>query len=728
MATIALACILKNELKNIPQLLESVKDCFDEIHLTDTGSTDGSLELIRALQETYPQPIHLHHFTWINDFAAARNASFEPVKTDYVMWMDLDDVLTNKEAFIDFRNTVMKSADYWAATYHYASDKLGHPTCSFVRERVLRTDLGFKWNYFVHEGVTPKSPIKKDVVCQYATSWSVTHKRDDEDVVADKSRNLNIFEKNKDKMDARMHYYYGKELFENGKPLDAISELLTGAGDLSLEHHDRVMGTQLAALCAMQLNQFEKAIELGYVGLRLDPLRAEFFVVIADSYVKLGKILEAVPNYLAATKCPNRANELFAGPLYAHKESYTTYPLNQLARAYAAMGDTKQALSYVTKSLELCDHEEAQGIKREILELENRAGLTIHVPSKIKRDEIVISCHPQGPYEWDEAIYKERGIGGSETAAVEMAYWLSKLTNREVLVFNNRTEKKSFGNVSYIPAQELPTYFAAHEPKVNISWRHNVKLTDADNYIWCHDLFAQGMERTDHYKKALALSNFHKNYLKTVMSIPDDKILVTSNGINPDRFKELNTHKTGNRLIWSSSPDRGIERALKAMDLIIKEVPDAELHCYYGFDNMLKLGKTEHVKNIKEMIDRRPYVKFHGNINQKELTQEMAKSKVWFYPTNFLETYCITAIEALCSKAFPIVREYGALEDTLSKAKQTGMAELLQIDCETDSEIRKYADSAINALISDSWKKVDVNPDDYSWEKVARQWVEFMGL
>ena len=46
--TLALCCILKDEIKNLPQLLSSVKDCFDEIHLTDTGSTDGSIEWIQT--------------------------------------------------------------------------------------------------------------------------------------------------------------------------------------------------------------------------------------------------------------------------------------------------------------------------------------------------------------------------------------------------------------------------------------------------------------------------------------------------------------------------------------------------------------------------------------------------------------------------------------------------------------------------------------------------------
>src|SRR5688572_16603469 len=109
--TIALACILKNEIRNLPRMLESVRDCFDEIHLTDTGSTDGSIEWIQEYQKTHPN-VFLHHFKWVDDFAAARNASFAPVKTDFIMWMDLDDVLSDRAAFLEWRENAMYIADF----------------------------------------------------------------------------------------------------------------------------------------------------------------------------------------------------------------------------------------------------------------------------------------------------------------------------------------------------------------------------------------------------------------------------------------------------------------------------------------------------------------------------------------------------------------------------------------------------------------------------------------
>src|SRR4051812_3688343 len=95
--TIALACICKNEMNNFAEFFRSIKGCFDEVHITDTGSTDGSAEYLAELaasgrdKEVLGCPLKVHNFKWIDDFGAARNYSFSHVATDFVMWLDLDD-------------------------------------------------------------------------------------------------------------------------------------------------------------------------------------------------------------------------------------------------------------------------------------------------------------------------------------------------------------------------------------------------------------------------------------------------------------------------------------------------------------------------------------------------------------------------------------------------------------------------------------------------------------
>ena len=246
--TIALCMIVKNEVHNLRRLLNSVKHCFDEIHITDTGSTDGTVDYLEDLNakifnndpevEGIPL-IRIHHFEWVNDFSAARNYSFSHSGADYLFWMDGDDTLVNPEAFIQWRDKVMSSCQYWMANYNYAWMD-GKPICTFQRERAIKNNHGFEWRYFLHEGCVQVDglPVRMGSV----TSWWIDHHRTEQDRKADDSRNLNIFEANKDKeWPIRMTYYYGKELFDAGKYLEASPHLMKCLKNETLEPHDRAM-------------------------------------------------------------------------------------------------------------------------------------------------------------------------------------------------------------------------------------------------------------------------------------------------------------------------------------------------------------------------------------------------------------------------------------------------------------------------------------------------------
>jgi len=79
--------IVRDEEKNLPACLESVKDLVDEIVIADTGSKDGTIEVAKRYGA------RCISIPWENDFAAARNRSLEEVHSDWVLWMDADEQL-----------------------------------------------------------------------------------------------------------------------------------------------------------------------------------------------------------------------------------------------------------------------------------------------------------------------------------------------------------------------------------------------------------------------------------------------------------------------------------------------------------------------------------------------------------------------------------------------------------------------------------------------------------
>jgi tetratricopeptide (TPR) repeat protein len=88
MNTITFSIIVKNEEKNLPKCLDSIKELVDEIVVLDTGSTDNTV----VIAKYYGAKVH--YFEWCNDFAIARNEALQYLTGDWVLVLDADEVLT----------------------------------------------------------------------------------------------------------------------------------------------------------------------------------------------------------------------------------------------------------------------------------------------------------------------------------------------------------------------------------------------------------------------------------------------------------------------------------------------------------------------------------------------------------------------------------------------------------------------------------------------------------
>lgn len=86
--TLSVCMIAKNEEKLLPMCLASVQNLADEIILVDTGSTDRTVEIARQYGAK------IFHTTWENDFSAARNESLEHATSDWLLYLDADEIVT----------------------------------------------------------------------------------------------------------------------------------------------------------------------------------------------------------------------------------------------------------------------------------------------------------------------------------------------------------------------------------------------------------------------------------------------------------------------------------------------------------------------------------------------------------------------------------------------------------------------------------------------------------
>ena len=203
--------IIKNEEKTIKKLIEQFLVFSNEIHITDTGSTDNTIKIIEDFQKSYFN-VFLHHFEWCMDFAKARNYSLTcyECKSDYQFWCDGDDELNDKllETLKEFSQSNKYDADIYFMKYQYFDgDKNPHN-----RTSLLKVGKGLIWHDPIHEyiGYTTAHKVDYDT---FNNGSLIIHRRAAGVVHTD--RNLQIFmnmEKINYPFSCRNRYYYGREL------------------------------------------------------------------------------------------------------------------------------------------------------------------------------------------------------------------------------------------------------------------------------------------------------------------------------------------------------------------------------------------------------------------------------------------------------------------------------------------------------------------------------------
>lgn len=113
------------------------------------------------------------------------------------------------------------------------------------------------------------------------------------------------------------------------------------------------------------------------------------------------------------------------------------------------------------------------------------------------------------------------------------------------------------------------------------------------------------------------------------------------------------------RFVWTAHHDRNIENIIEMWPLILAKLPSATL--------VVCGEKTPKTRDATELFANEfsQSVKLLGKVSHEELFHELAKSDVWFYPTEFCETYCMSALEAQLAQCLCIAYNVGCLNTTV---------------------------------------------------------------
>jgi 2-polyprenyl-3-methyl-5-hydroxy-6-metoxy-1,4-benzoquinol methylase len=332
------------------------------------------------------------------------------------------------------------------------------------------------------------------------------------------------------------------------------------------------------------------------------------------------------------------------------------------------------------------------------------------------------------------------GIGGSETAVINMAKAWAAM-GCQVIVYsgvNGIYDGVFYRTADFFnPDKHSDVFIAWRWPLVFSRGRPNADTT----ILWMHDLFSQlqvpGYQPNeipkswaDNIDYVMVLSEFHKQCVENVHATLRGKIQITRNGIDPARYINRNIDKVSHKYFYSSSYDRGLEQLLEIWPQIQEAIPDAELHVAYGVQTSEMIyqmtGEKDKLNQIYRLLGKMkslPGVVHHERLGQQELADLQLSCEAWLYPYQdnefggFLETYCITALEAMAARCVPIARRNGALKEIVQHGhtwnEKMTIEHLLEI---LKDEKLKFPDGAL-----DENQKYALSR---SWDSLAVAWAE----
>jgi glycosyltransferase involved in cell wall biosynthesis len=158
-ATVALSIIVKNEATVIERMLNTVWPILDYYCVIDTGSTDGTQDIIRNFFAEKGIPGEVIDHQWKN-FEDARNKAKDAVKgkADFGFWIDADEQLIISEGFnVDLFKSNLLNVDGGNLKIYYGGQ-------NYFRMQFFKTDIDWYWYGPVHEVLICDSPTKIGVV------------------------------------------------------------------------------------------------------------------------------------------------------------------------------------------------------------------------------------------------------------------------------------------------------------------------------------------------------------------------------------------------------------------------------------------------------------------------------------------------------------------------------------------------------------------------------------
>ena len=332
-------------------------------------------------------------------------------------------------------------------------------------------------------------------------------------------------------------------------------------------------------------------------------------------------------------------------------------------------------------------------------------------------------------------------IGGSEASMLMAAQTLAGMGANVSVVCKIR-HPETIAGVHYVPLGfgQAALFSAAWDAIV--SWddpyvfRFNVG--DIPKRIVAHQLndarytgFELVITGTFHPSKWHA-DRFHRLY-----AFPQEKQHVRmTNGADPLIYSLDAPKQRERRVVWATSPDRGLHHLLRIWPKVLDEVPDARLSIFYDMQRWLsavaemsrrgvQLSTTERAQEIQRLLPpllETGTVDLFGATSRPRVLMHLLGSSVFAYPCDPVaptEGFSMATLEAWLCGCHTLISDADAFPELWG-----GREGITMLPLPVDDAV--WVDQIVKGLESPPPSGRRDCPDDLRWSTIGRKWMEVL--
>jgi glycosyltransferase involved in cell wall biosynthesis len=318
------------------------------------------------------------------------------------------------------------------------------------------------------------------------------------------------------------------------------------------------------------------------------------------------------------------------------------------------------------------------------------------------------------PKPYDYTDLEHGSMGGTEATLLRVAKGLAREHGVRILQHNREEEKEESG-VHFVTVETMMP-----SPDIIVMMRsaqhapiYRAIYPNARHYAWMHDLCAESykdeLEQLQILDGIIYVSEFHKRQFEQALKGFDINVKLPPGHVIYNIVDRETSKDPGqvnhDRLLFASSPHKGLTQVLELFKKVRKQRPELEL-------GVLNPGYIELQK-----IEEKDGVRVYGVKTHREFMSILSLSKMLFYPqTVFPETFGLVLAEANAVYTSVVAHNFGAAREVLTDPSQA-------FDC---SDANRVVMKTIETLERRDIQRLGPKKEFFESE-VLEQWRKLLG-